>query len=72
MEFKNNVGEVDRVVRVVIGLVALGIYFANYISAPVSYILLLIALVMFFTAAMSSCLLYTLLGINTSASGKKK
>ncbi len=71
MEFKKNVGEIDRVVRVVVGLAALGAYFANVLAAPLSYILILIALVLFATAAMSSCALYTLLGINTGAAEAK-
>lgn len=72
MEFKKNVGEIDRVVRVIIGLALLGVYFANMVEAPASYLLILVALIMFFTAAMSSCLLYVPFGINTCGTEKKK
>ncbi|MFA5106316.1 MAG: DUF2892 domain-containing protein [Candidatus Micrarchaeia archaeon] len=72
MEFKKNVGEADKVVRVIIGLAALGAYFSNMLMAPLSYVLVLIAIVMFFTAATSSCWLYTALGLSTCAAEKKK
>ena len=56
---KYNVGSIDRIVRVVIGvaIAALGIYFKSWLG--------LIAIVPFATAAVGSCPLYMPFGIST-------
>ena len=50
--FKTNTGNIDRIVRVVIGLALLGWYF--FAGGPI-----------WATGALGFCGLYTLLGINT-------
>lgn len=76
MKIVNNMGNADRAVRIVVGLAALYAFFAGMLSAPLSYLLLLIAVVLFATAAIGWCHLYTLLGISTlekkQAAKKKK
>lgn len=69
MEFKKNIGAADRAVRAVVGLVLAWLFATNSISAPLSYIALIVAIAMLATSAMGSCYLYTLLKINTA--GKK-
>lgn len=59
---KANVGSVDRILRVVIGIGLLVLFFV--LDAPLKY-LGLIGLVPLATAALNWCPLYTLLGINT-------
>lgn len=59
---KANVGSVDRIVRIVIGIGLLALFFA--LDAPLKY-LGLIGLVPLATAALNWCPLYTLLGIDT-------
>lgn len=59
---KANVGSFDRILRVVIGLGLLALFFV--LDAPLKYIGL-VGLVPLATAALNSCPLYTLLGINT-------
>lgn len=59
---KANVGSVDRILRVVIGIGLLALFFV--LDAPLKY-LSLIGLVPLATAALNWCPLYTLLGINT-------
>jgi hypothetical protein len=56
---KQNVGNVDRIVRIVIGvaIAALGIAFKSWLG--------LIAIVFFATAAVSTCPLYMPFGIST-------
>ncbi len=71
MEFKKNIGQVDKVIRVAVGLAALGAYFANVLVAPLNYVLLLVSVMMFFTVATSSCMLYTILRISSCAVGEK-
>lgn len=63
--FEKNVGQTDRMVRIIAGVLAVAGFFLNLLAAPWSYLLVLIALAMFFTALTSSCYLYTLLGIRT-------
>ncbi len=59
---KKNVGSIDAIVRIVVGLAILG--FAFTLEGPMRWIGLA-ALVPFATAAVGFCPLYTLLGINT-------
>jgi hypothetical protein len=57
-----NVGGVDRVLRVVIGLALLSLYFILEGNAKYWG---LVGLVPLLTAAVGSCPLYNLLGVNT-------
>lgn len=58
--FKNNVGSIDRIVRVVLGLVLIGLTLAGTIG-PWGWI----GVVPLLTAALGTCPLYTLLGMST-------
>lgn len=58
--FKNNVGGIDRVLRIVIGLVLIGLTFTGTIGAWGW-----IGVVPLLTAALGSCPLYTVLGFST-------
>ncbi|MCB1755534.1 MAG: DUF2892 domain-containing protein [Gammaproteobacteria bacterium] len=58
--FKNNVGTVDRAVRIIIGLVLISLVFLGPKTAWGW-----IGLIPLATGVMGSCALYTLLGINT-------
>jgi len=64
--FEKNVGQADKIVRIVVGVLALAGFFLNWLAAPLSYLLVLIAIIMFATAALGTCGLYSLLGINTN------
>jgi hypothetical protein len=63
---KQNVGQVDRLVRLILGLVivSLGLYFGSWWG--------LLGVIPLGTAAMSSCLLYSLFGISTCPIEPKK
>lgn len=56
---KTNVGSIDRILRVIVGLAALGagLYFKNLLG--------LLGLVPLLTAALGFCPVYPLLGLNT-------
>ncbi len=61
--FTKNVGSIDRVVRIVIGLALLAGFFLN---ADAAYRwLYLIGLVPLATGIFGSCAIYSLIGINT-------
>lgn len=64
--FKNNVGNIDRIVRVVLGLVLIGLTLAGSIG-PWGWI----GVVPLLTAALGTCPLYTLLGMSTCPMTKK-
>ena len=58
--FKTNVGGIDRVLRIVLGLVLIGLTLAGTIGAWGW-----IGIVPVLTGALSTCPLYTVLGLNT-------
>lgn len=64
--FEKNVGQADRIARAVAGVLALAAFFMGLVAAPWSYLLLLVAIIMLATAALGTCGLYSLLGINTA------
>lgn len=61
--FKSNVGGIDRVLRVVAGLVLLAMFFV-YQEASWRYFTL-IGVVPLFTGLFGTCPLYTILGLST-------
>ena len=66
---KKNMGTIDKVVRIVIALVVIGLYFANVISGTVAIVLLVLSGIFILTSLLSFCPLYLPFGINTD---KKK
>ena len=66
---KSNMGTIDKVVRILIALVFIGLNFTNIISGTLGIVLLVLAGVFILTSLISFCPLYLPLGINT---GKKK
>ncbi|MGP3697091.1 YgaP family membrane protein [Rhodobacter sp. NSM] len=61
--FKTNVGGIDRILRIVVGLALLSAFFLLP-DAGYRYVLL-IGVVPLLTGIFSTCPLYSLLGINT-------
>jgi len=65
---KKNVGGIDRILRIVVGLALIAGYFFN-IDATYSWLYLL-GIIPLATGLMSNCLLYSILGINTCSAKK--
>lgn len=63
--FKTNVGGIDRVLRIVVGLALIGLTLAGMIGAWGW-----IGLVPLATGALSTCPLYSILGMNTCPTKK--
>ena len=63
-----NVGRVDRVIRIVIGVLLLGLYGA--LEPPLRY-LTLFGLLPLGTGLLGNCPLYTLLGVSTRKDGAR-
>jgi len=63
---KTNVGTVDTVVRILIALIVIGLYYMNVISGTLAIVLLVLAGVFIITGLIKFCPLYLPFGINTS------
>lgn len=63
---KRNVGSLDRIIRITLGIILIAAALTGYIGWWGW-----IGIVPLATGLMSSCLLYSLLGINTCPVGKK-
>ncbi len=68
---KQNVGDADRIVRLLVGVVLLAVGVAGLAKAvptgvPVGAVLALVGLVFVGTGLMRTCMLYELIGVDTS------
>lgn len=68
---KKNEGKLDRIIRVIAGIILL--LPLGFTRSPLTFILAVIAIVLLFTAATGFCGIYAVLGINTCkpCSGKE-
>ena len=62
---KKNVGSPDRVIRIVLAIVALVLYFTHTVTGVWGIVLLVVAAVMLLTSLMSSCPLYSIFGFSS-------
>ena len=62
----NNVGATDRIIRIILGSVLLYLGLAVYGSSTFGIVITITAVVALLSGLVGSCLLYSLLGINTS------
>ncbi|MAM61180.1 DUF2892 domain-containing protein [Maritimibacter sp. UBA3975] len=62
--FKTNEGNADRIVRGVIGIVALVLFYMN-IGTVLGWVLLVVGVIALFTAITGWCAIYSVIGVNT-------
>lgn len=62
---KTNMGTIDKVVRIVIALIFIGLYFAGVLTGTLAIVLLVLAGVFILTALVGFCPLYLPFGIHT-------
>lgn len=62
---KKNMGGTDRMIRIVIAIIAAILYFTGTVPGTLGIILLVVAGVFLLTSFLNFCPLYTVLGINT-------
>lgn len=62
----NNVGAVDRMIRVILGAVLLYLGLGIYGGSTLGIVITVVAAVALLSGLFGSCLLYSVLGINTS------
>ncbi len=67
---KKNMGTVDRVLRAVLALVMVGLYFGNIVTGTLGIVLMAVAGIFLLTSLISFCPLYTVVGFNTCAAKK--
>ena len=67
--FEKNVGNTDRVIRLVLGIIllALGIFFVTTGTTTLGYILAGVSLIPLVTALFSTCPIYSAIGVSTKA-----
>jgi len=68
--FEKNVGTVDRIVRVILGIVLI-LVSALYMATPLLYLGALIGVILIGRGVFGTCGIYSLLGINTATGNKK-
>ena len=66
MKLQTNVGPIDRIIRVVLGIGLAGIALAGSISAPLVVVVWALAAIALVTGAVGFCPLYHLFGISTA------
>ena len=67
---KTNMGIIDRVIRIVIALVFIGLYFANVVSWTLAIVLLVLAGVFTITSFIGFCPLYWPFGLSSAKKAK--
>ena len=68
---KKNMGNADRIIRLLLAAVIAVLYFTNTITGTLGIVLLVLAGVFVLTGLIGVCPLYALLGLNTCAAKKK-
>ncbi|CAN5250099.1 DUF2892 domain-containing protein [soil metagenome] len=67
---KKNMGNADRIIRLILAVVVAVLYFTNTITGTFGIVLLVLAGVFVLTSLVSFCPLYTLVGFNTCPAKK--
>ena len=62
---KKNVGTTDKVIRILIAVIVVALFFTHVISGTLGIILLILAAVLVATSLISLCPIWLALGINT-------
>jgi hypothetical protein len=62
---KKNLGTFDKVIRILVAVVAVILYFNNVISGTLGIILLAVSAIFVVTSIVSICPLYMLFGLST-------
>ena len=68
---KNNMGNTDRIIRVLAAAVIAVLFINNTVTGVLAYVLLAVGAIFLLTSLVGSCPLYSLLGINTCRVKKK-
>ncbi len=64
---KKNMGNADRVIRVILAVVVVGLYYSGILTGTWAVVLLIIAGIFFLTSLIGYCPLYAPFGLSTCA-----
>jgi hypothetical protein len=62
---KKNMGMIDKVIRILIAVVVVVLYFTNVISGTLGIILLIVSGILVLTTLINFCPIWAMLGIST-------
>jgi hypothetical protein len=62
---KKNMGSADKIVRILLALLAAYLYYAGIVTGTLGIVLIVVAAVFVLTSLVSFCPLYAIFGINT-------
>lgn len=62
---KKNMGSADRIIRILVALVFVGLYFGGIVEGTLGIVLIVLAAVFVLTSFVSFCPLYAPFGIST-------
>lgn len=69
---KNNMGNTDRIIRLIVAAVIAVLFINNTITGVLAYVLLAVGAIFLLTSLVGSCPLYSVFGINTCRVKKVK
>ena len=69
---KKNMGNADRIIRVLVAAVIAVLYFTNVITGTFAYVLLALGAIFLLTSLAGTCPLYLPFGLNTCAKKETK
>ena len=69
---KKNMGNIDRILRILVALVIIALYFTSQISGTVAIAGLILASIFILTSFISFCPLYLPFGLSTRKKGEEK
>ncbi len=62
---KKNVGNIERVIRAIVGLVAIAAFALGLVEGTMGIVAIIVGVIMLFTASIGWCPPYSVFGINT-------
>ena len=68
---KKNMGNTDKIIRIVVAIIAVALYFTGTLTGALGIVALVAAGIFLLTSFISFCPLYTILGISTCPLEKK-
>jgi len=69
---KKNIGTVDRVIRILVAVAVVALFFANIISGTMALILLALSVIFVVTSIISICPIYSFMRLSTLKENKVK
>ncbi|MFN8326542.1 MAG: DUF2892 domain-containing protein [Flavobacteriaceae bacterium] len=67
---KKNMGNADRIIRVILAIILIYLFYSGTITGTLGYVALVFGIAFILTSLVSFCPLYPILGINTCSTKK--